>query len=225
MNAATNIPVPNFDPITPGAMLNLERLPEGLNVRANVLDYIKSVRFDLQPDGYARLENAPPFALFGDDGGNYAAGTFLTGDRFITATPYRTVGGGRPDIIKEIRFSVSGTTAGKMTAAVGYSEEAYSKIMPSSESVVHPERFLLEDNFPNPFNPATTIRFGLPESVPVKLLVFDVTGRIVKVLADGKLPAGWHQFEFGGAQLASGVYMYRLQTPEHTFTKKMLLLK
>lgn len=93
-----------------------------------------------------------------------------------------------------------------------------------------PEVLILAQNHPNPFNPKTSIRFGLPESGQVTLTVFDVNGRAVKTLADGALPAGTHRFEWdgtdaAGASLASGVYFYRLDTAGERIRKKMLLLK
>lgn len=80
-------------------------------------------------------------------------------------------------------------------------------------------------NYPNPFNPSTTIEFGLPESMQVNLSIYDITGRLVGVLQDGELNTGWHRFTFNAAGLASGVYIYRLRTDSSNQTGKMLLVK
>ncbi len=88
-----------------------------------------------------------------------------------------------------------------------------------------PNYFALEQNFPNPFNPQTTIRFRLPVSAKVSLTVFNILGQKVSTLIDRTMPAGQHQVVFDGSRLASGVYWYRLKTSRKVETKKMILLK
>lgn len=88
-----------------------------------------------------------------------------------------------------------------------------------------PKALTLDENYPNPFNPSTTIRFTLPEAVPVSLTVYDMLGRKVAVLADGVLSAGQHEVQFDASHLASGTYLYRLVTAEQTFVKQMILMK
>ena len=83
----------------------------------------------------------------------------------------------------------------------------------------------LKQNYPNPFNPSTTIEFALPSSGKVKLAVYDVLGREVATLIDTKMDAGRHTVSFDAARLSSGVYFYRLQTPERVITNKMMLIK
>ena len=88
----------------------------------------------------------------------------------------------------------------------------------------------LEQNWPNPFNPSTTIRFGLERASRVRLEVFDLRGALVTVLADGRMEAGtrevtWNGAADGGRPAASGVYFYRLTTPSFTDTRKMVLLR
>ncbi len=88
-----------------------------------------------------------------------------------------------------------------------------------------PTTFALEPNYPNPFNPETRIRFGLPQSSEVRLAVFDVLGREVTVLVEARLEAGWHEATFEVNDLPSGVYVYPLQTARQTLSRTMLLLK
>lgn len=83
----------------------------------------------------------------------------------------------------------------------------------------------LEQNYPNPFNPTTQISFTLPEAGSVRLAVYDLTGRLVQLVMDSSLPAGVHSARFDGSNLASGRYLYRLETPTKSITKSMLLLK
>jgi hypothetical protein len=88
-----------------------------------------------------------------------------------------------------------------------------------------PAEIRLEQNFPNPFNPVTQIRYELPEMSMVKLQVFDITGRLVATLVDEQKSAGIHQQAFHSDGLASGIYVYRLQAGEQTITRKMTLIK
>ena len=88
-----------------------------------------------------------------------------------------------------------------------------------------PEAFVLEANYPNPFNPQTTIRFSVPESAQVKLAVYDVLGREVRVLVDGVREAGMHEVVFDASTLPSGTYLYRLETPQGSFVQTMQLVK
>jgi len=88
-----------------------------------------------------------------------------------------------------------------------------------------PAQVELSQNYPNPFNPSTSIRFGLPESDQVRISVYDVTGRLVSEVADTRFQAGYHVVRFDGSRLASGVYLYRLQTGNTVLTRKMSLVK
>jgi hypothetical protein len=83
----------------------------------------------------------------------------------------------------------------------------------------------LAQNYPNPFSTATSIRFTVAETGPVRLDVFDALGRRVAVLADGIHPAGTHSVIFEAGHLSGGVYLYRLQAGWTSATKAMLLAK
>ncbi len=74
-----------------------------------------------------------------------------------------------------------------------------------------PREFALGHNYPNPFNPSTTIRYSLPVHAHVNLRVYDIIGREVRVLVNGEQQAGHHHIVFDSASLASGVYQYRLE--------------
>jgi hypothetical protein len=88
-----------------------------------------------------------------------------------------------------------------------------------------PEEFGLSQNFPNPFNPSTTIRYALPVDAKVRLEVYDLTGRRIALLVDETKRAGNHETRFDGAGLASGTYFYRIQAGVFSATKKFVLLK
>ncbi len=98
-----------------------------------------------------------------------------------------------------------------------------------------PERFTLSQNYPNPFNPTTTIHFGLPKDARVILVVYDITGRVVRTLASGQHTAGNHQVAWdatdsSGHKVGSGMYFFsvRFRTADggrFLMSRKMLLLK
>ena len=88
-----------------------------------------------------------------------------------------------------------------------------------------PTEFALTQNFPNPFNPTTTIRFQLPEASNVRLVVYDMLGREIATLVDGYRVAGSHDVAFDASDLSSGVYVYRIEAGEYSQTMKMNLLK
>ncbi|MBN2289032.1 MAG: T9SS type A sorting domain-containing protein [Candidatus Glassbacteria bacterium] len=95
-----------------------------------------------------------------------------------------------------------------------------------------PKAFSLAQNSPNPFNPATTIGFSLPEGFAgkVSLKVFDLRGSLVRVLVDeagqsGSFTVFWDGTDYRGRSLPSGIYLYRLQTDDFVQTRKMVLLK
>ncbi|MCU7495680.1 MAG: family 10 glycosylhydrolase [Ignavibacteria bacterium] len=85
--------------------------------------------------------------------------------------------------------------------------------------------YRLENNYPNPFNPSTTIRYSIPSESNVSLKVFDLLGREVKTLVSERMPAGTHQLEFNAGNIASGVYFYRLTAEGYSETKKMILTR
>ncbi len=80
-------------------------------------------------------------------------------------------------------------------------------------------------SYPNPFNPATVIRFSMPAEGQVRLRVFDILGKEVAMLLDGPLTAGAHQVKFDGSSLPSGVYICRLEVDGKSFIQRMVLLK
>jgi hypothetical protein len=98
------------------------------------------------------------------------------------------------------------------------------------ETEVPRSRLALHQNAPNPFNPVTEIRFELPGESFATLSIYDVEGRLVRRLLDGIRPAGlsavvWDGTNERGERVASGIYLYRLRTPERAITKKMVMIK
>jgi hypothetical protein len=96
-----------------------------------------------------------------------------------------------------------------------------------------PGAVVLRHNYPNPFNPSTTIEYEIPfgiETVPVKILIYDIRGRLVKILVNenkssGSFQVHWDGRDDRGISVGSGVYLYTLKVGGETFTKKMTVLK
>jgi hypothetical protein len=88
-----------------------------------------------------------------------------------------------------------------------------------------PDSYGLSQNFPNPFNPSTGIRFDLKERSTVRLSIFDITGREIETLVDGIREAGIYEVTFSPERLSSGVYLYRLNTGDYVRTLKMVYSK
>ena len=96
-------------------------------------------------------------------------------------------------------------------------------IQPISTNV--PDKYSLHQNFPNPFNPVTTIKFDIRTAAFTKLSVFDILGREIQILVNEELKTGSYSLVFDGCEYNSGVYFYRLTTEDFTETKRMLMVK
>jgi len=88
-----------------------------------------------------------------------------------------------------------------------------------------PQLFTLAQNYPNPFNPTTNIKYSLAQAGNVKLIVYNILGSKVATLVNDYKPAGSYSVQFNGTNLASGIYLYRLESGAYTSTKKLILLK
>ena len=95
---------------------------------------------------------------------------------------------------------------------------------------IAPAKFELANNYPNPFNPETTIEFSLDKTSDVNLNIYTITGQLVRTLVSEQMAVGAHKVVFNGMdnlghRLSSGIYFYQLQTEEQSITKKMVLMK
>ena len=93
-----------------------------------------------------------------------------------------------------------------------------------------PNAFALKNNYPNPFNPATTIQYDIPIDADVLLVVYDILGRHVKTLINTTQSAGYKSIKWNGTNdkgqtISAGVYFYQLQTSGYSKVRKMVLLK
>ena len=93
-----------------------------------------------------------------------------------------------------------------------------------------PNNFELYQNYPNPFNPSTTIKYYLPQTVKVKIVVYDILGKEVATLINEEQTAGfksiiWNGMNSNGRLVSSGIYFYQLQAKDLVQTRKMMIIK
>jgi hypothetical protein len=96
---------------------------------------------------------------------------------------------------------------------------------PDEAANVQPADYVLHPCAPNPFNPTAVLRYDLREASRVSLEVYNTAGKLVQTLANGWREAGSHQVSFDGTDLASGIYVYRLQAGSFAASGKMVLMK
>ena len=85
--------------------------------------------------------------------------------------------------------------------------------------------YFLADNYPNPFNPSTTIKFGIPVNSFVSLKIYNSNGKEVETILNNRLSSGTYTFNWNAAGFSTGVYFYKLETNQFTNVKKMILVK
>jgi N-acetylmuramoyl-L-alanine amidase len=119
-------------------------------------------------------------------------------------------------------------TPGSKQRAEYYIDDASfmaSPVVDVKEEPVKPKKYALEQNYPNPFNPETKINFSLVKTGNVKLEVYNLIGQKVATLVNGTMNSGSHTVTFDAANMPSGVYIYKLTTPEYTSSKKLVIMK
>jgi hypothetical protein len=114
------------------------------------------------------------------------------------------------EAVQKIAESRQVLTTSSTTQVGGYSE--------------YQSTYALDDNYPNPFNPSTTISYSLPKSANVSLKIFNALGQEVAVLVNEQKPPGYYQVRWN-ANVPSGFYLYRLRAGEFVETKKMVLVR
>jgi hypothetical protein len=158
----------------------------------------------------------------------------LAGGEFVTVSGAVIPGHGTTAVQQAYSYTDGSAQAGTwyyrlkqidLDGAVHYSDPAKVEVQPGGTHQEVPAVFSLGQNFPNPFNPETTIRYTLPSRSHVLLAVYNALGGRVAVLAEGEQESGFHEVRFDGSALASGVYFYRLQSTGFVQTKKLSLLK
>ncbi len=132
-----------------------------------------------------------------------------------------------------VELSTSGVSASKTVVADGimlqinrrFSPDVVVNLGDQTEKTAAPDRVELLDNYPNPFNPETQIRFSLPKKGRVTLKVYDCNGRLVRILLEQALAAGRHSVRFHAGMLSSGMYFVRMAYGNVLKTQKILFVK
>ena len=153
-------------------------------------------------------------------GGYLPAGEPFSGEGSLVRLVFQTVPGAPPARVR-------------LQEAVGIDDDAdfLSVALPTAvQASLAPVSFVLEQNFPNPFNPQTEIRFQLPQTGLVSLRIYDVLGQEIAVLVDRELPAGYHRTAWNGRDRAgnsvgSGIYLYLMEAGDYHQARKLLLLR
>ena len=122
-------------------------------------------------------------------------------------------------VVRPIWARLDGTSLSVMTAIIGMPTGVEEQI------TIAPKEYKLEQNFPNPFNPSTTITYSIPKNSFVTLKIYDMLGREVAGLVNEYKSAGVYNFDFSGKDFSSGIYFYKLTAGDFTSTKKMMLSK
>ena len=116
--------------------------------------------------------------------------------------------------------------AGQLETGVAMISERYNKELKQEiAQISQDESYFDSKNYPNPFNPETKIKYTLKQASTVKITVYDRLGREVVVLVDESKPEGEHEVSFNASNLPSGVYFYRIKTPERVEVHKMVFAK
>jgi aminopeptidase N len=142
-----------------------------------------------------------------------------TGDTLITVwndQQFQTFTFDLAELIDSVEFDPNNWVLKKINMVTG--------IIENTGGIV-PNNFNLSQNYPNPFNPSTTIEFSLPKSEFVSLKVYNILGEEITTIISKKLVAGNYTYHFDGSNLASGIYMYRIEAGKYQDIKKMVLVK
>ncbi len=195
--------------------LILKHSPSGAMLWSRSMDSVYGVKYlatDPERNIYSAQGNNPMIKL------NQAGNTvwYLPRSRRTTLKMYPYIGS---------KIYIFGTVDDWYS---GYFTEVWKQSLTSGKPTMEiGEKYIfkLQNNYPNPFNPSTSIKFSVPSTGLVTLKVFDITGKEVSTLVEGNIEQGEHEVNFNATHLASGVYFYKLTSGSFTEVKKMILVK
>jgi Secretion system C-terminal sorting domain len=204
----------------------------GASQPTNAPDWRVTSPVEWNPDGSLKAFNWPPaWDLSYTNTPLQAAGTdgLPLGDLNWFPSAKATYDANRDTYIAALRDSMTNAT---WVYTPGDSASGVTSVIVDVEyeSSDVPANYYLSNNYPNPFNPSTTIKFGLPEQSDVTVSIFNVLGEKVLELTEQNLAAGIHSYNFNASQLSSGIYIFRLQATNASGknfvdSRKMMLLK
>jgi hypothetical protein len=199
----------------------IERQIDDLNI--NLEDTINVSRF-LGNEGLTSFDSLNVKNIFGLSKENHVYNSPTNplgyGDRYSLSKDlgmtYRLSSGDQIFSILNLKGAIiKGVVYGDTSSVVGIKDK----------DPVQPKEFALFQNYPNPFNPSTTIKYSLPKAGNVKLTIYNAIGSRVATVVDEYKTAGNYSVQFNGSNLASGIYLYRLESGNFSAVKKFILLK
>ena len=133
-------------------------------------------------------------------------------------------------INKESLISIKQDTINGFSNHLRYNNHLISELIRKNPKKINnenniPDHFEMFGNYPNPFNPQTNIKFGLPTKSFVTLKIYDISGKEIETLVDGYIDAGYHTLLFNASKYSSGIYFYKLVTNNNVCSGKMVLIK
>ncbi len=178
------------------------------------------------PANCVTYENGPKEGIYA----GMDVGVYYNNNQLNRWVPYFD---GMPNVIVreiEIHYPTGKVRAGTLGRGIWQASLASQMVGVDISNNGIPNNFNLKQNFPNPFNPATTINFDLPKSGFVRLSVYDGLGKEVLKIYEGERNAGSYSVNFNGSELSSGTYFYRMEVSvnsktQYTMTRKMVLLR
>ncbi len=179
------------------------------------------------PAGQTRIRQLTQTVSGGSAAGHYTfafnAGTFSNNIIATASFPFTKLGAGSP-----AAASVSATPDTETKRPLDLSERG--ELRTEAEAELLPEALVLEQNYPNPFNPSTTITYQLPKAEKVRIIIYDLSGRLVRALVNEFQDAGRHLTRWDGRNqagqvVASGLYVYQIRAGEFVQSHKMLFMK
>ena len=134
-----------------------------------------------------------------------------------------------PDLDNNNSYEILGASDDGKIVALSGGMGAITGIVQDGSSGI-PQEYRLNQNFPNPFNPSTTISFDLPEPARVEIDIYNILGQLIRSFDFNHLPAGNHEVVWNGKDshnngVPSGIYIYQARLNENTISKQMLLMK
>ena len=199
----------SVDNIAPGIPLNLQLVANPTTITAT---WSPSEDEDFQYFELQRSSDA-----------SFSAGSMVSFEMVDTVYTDVTVDLGMEYYYRVAAFDYAGNSS-------GYSGIVSASALNVDLSNMVPDAFVVHQNYPNPFNPVTTLRYDLPTDAMVNITIYDMMGRVVKTMVNGKQNAGfksvrWNATNDLGDPVSAGLYMYIIQAGEFRQTKKMVLLK
>ena len=151
----------------------------------------------------------------------------------LSSGPFTLAVGDTQELVVGIVVGQGADRLSSITVMKNYAilaQKTYDDLCASTTTVINkpkeiPSDYSLSQNYPNPFNPTTTIQYSIPKDEHVKLIIYDITGKVVKELVNGHKVAGIYNVIFNASGYASGTYYYKLEAGEYKSVQKMMLVK